>query len=83
MSWIKSEPFVSKNKVIIGIRSEDISPSNSNTSDEFWYFEKNVDLTEPLGTETQLFIKLKNKEIINSIAKINKPRGRLQEIGKL
>ena len=28
-------------------------------------------------------IGIKNKEIINSIAKINKPRGRLQEIGKL
>ena len=54
-----------KNQVVIGIRSEDISPSNSNTSDEFWYFKKNIDLAEPLGTETQLFIKLKNKEIIS------------------
>ena len=61
----KASLLSQKNKVIIGIRSEDISPSNSNTSDEFWCFEKNIDLAEPLGTETQLFIKLKNKEIIS------------------
>ena len=28
-------------------------------------FEKNIDLVEPLGTETQIFIKLNNKEIIS------------------
>tara|TARA_Y100000590_G_scaffold370453_1_gene432281 strand:+ start:584 stop:1681 length:1098 start_codon:yes stop_codon:yes gene_type:complete len=55
-----------RKKVIIGIRSEDISPSISNNiSDDLWYFEKTIDLAEPLGTETQLFIKLKNKEIIS------------------
>ncbi len=59
----KASLLSQKNKVIIGIRSEDISPSNSNTSDEFWYFEKNIDLAEPLGTETQLFIKLKIKKL--------------------
>ena len=32
---------------------------------EYSEFEKNIDLAEPLGTETQLFIKLKNKEIIS------------------
>ena len=59
--------LLSKRKeVIIGIRSEDISPSISNsTLDDLWYFEKTIDLAEPLGTETQLFIKLKNKEIIS------------------
>ena len=61
----KASLLSQKNQVMIGIRSEDISPSNSNTSNEFWYFEKNIDLAEPLGTETQLFIKLKNKEIIS------------------
>ena len=61
----KASLLSQKNQVMIGIRSEDISPSNSNTSDEFWYFKKNIDLVEPLGTETQLFIKLKNKEIIS------------------
>ena len=55
-----------RNKVIVGIRSEDISPSISNNEKEdLWHFEKNVELAEPLGTETQLFIKLKNKEIIS------------------
>ena len=36
--------------------------------DEIYFeipIEKNIDLAEPLGTETQLFIKLKNKEIIS------------------
>ena len=61
----KASLLSQKNQVMIGIRSEDISPSNSNTSDEFWCFEKNIDLAEPLGTENQLFIKLKNKEIIS------------------
>ena len=61
----KASLLSQKKQVMIGIRSEDISPSNSNTSDEFWNFEKNIDLAEPLGTETQLFIKLKNKEIIS------------------
>ncbi len=55
-----------KDKAIIGIRSEDISPSiSNNTTDDLWNFEKKIELAEPLGTETQLFIKLKNREIIS------------------
>ena len=54
-------------KVVIGIRAEDIVPSdNAITSNNAnWTFEKIIDLAEPLGTETQLFFKLNNKEIIS------------------
>ena len=54
-------------KVLIGIRAEDIVPSdNAITSNNVnWTFEKIIDLAEPLGTETQLFFKLNNKEIIS------------------
>ena len=54
-------------KVLIGIRAEDIIPSdNAITSNNTnWTFEKIIDLAEPLGTETQLFFKLNNKEIIS------------------
>ncbi len=55
-----------KENVIIGIRPEDITPTiSSNSSENIWNFEKNIDLVEPLGTETQIFIKLNNKEIIS------------------
>ena len=55
-----------KEKIILGIRSEDIVPkiSNNNQSN-LWNFEKKIDLSEPLGTETQLFFRLGNKEIIS------------------
>ena len=55
-----------KEKIILGIRSEDIIPkiSNNNQSN-LWNFEKKIDLSEPLGTETQLFFRLGNKEIIS------------------
>ena len=36
---------------------------NINTS--FWSFKRNVDIVEPLGTETQLFITINDKEIIS------------------
>jgi len=54
-------------KVIIGIRAEDIVPFNKNSleSEEAWFFEKTIELAEPLGTETQLFFKLRNIEIIS------------------
>ena len=32
---------------------------------QVWSFEQSIDLAEPLGTETQLFFKLNNKEIIS------------------
>ena len=56
-----------KEKIIIGIRSEDIVPkiSQNNQSGFFWNFDKVIDLSEPLGTETQLFFKLGEKEIIS------------------
>tara|TARA_B100001996_G_scaffold371520_1_gene346946 strand:- start:136 stop:1230 length:1095 start_codon:yes stop_codon:yes gene_type:complete len=55
-----------KKKIIIGIRSEDIVPQISpNYGSEFWNFNKKIDLSEPLGTETQLFFKLGAKEIIS------------------
>jgi len=55
-----------KEKIILGIRSEDIIPkiSNNNQSN-LWNFEKKIDLSEPLGTETQLFFRLGKKEIIS------------------
>jgi len=54
-------------KVIVGIRAEDIVPLNSHTlkSEEAWFFEKTIELAEPLGTETQLFFQLSNIEIIS------------------
>ena len=54
-------------KVIIGIRAEDIVPFNKNSleSEEAWFFEKTIELAEPLGTETQLFFKLRDIEIIS------------------
>ena len=63
---LKENSIKDKNKVLVGIRSEDLSPSQSqNNLENFWEFEKIIDLAEPLGTETQLFIKLQNKEIIS------------------
>ncbi len=54
-------------KVIVGIRAEDIVPvkSNYNEKNSLWTFNKEIDLAEPLGTETQLFFKLQNQEIIS------------------
>jgi len=54
-------------KVIVGIRAEDIVPLNTHSlkSEEAWFFEKTIELAEPLGTETQLFFKLNNIEIIS------------------
>ena len=53
--------------VIVGIRAEDIVPisDNSNEKSLSWSFSKEIDLAEPLGTETQLFFKLQNQEIIS------------------
>ena len=55
-----------KNKIYLGIRAEDIIPkeSNDNLSNN-WCFQKSINLAEPLGTETQLFFTIKNKEIIS------------------
>ena len=55
-----------KNKIYLGIRAEDIMPkvSNDNLSNN-WCFQKSINLAEPLGTETQLFFTIKNKEIIS------------------
>ncbi len=54
-------------KVIVGIRAEDIVPvkSISNEKKSLWTFNKEIDLAEPLGTETQLFFKIQNQEIIS------------------
>ena len=54
-------------KVIVGIRAEDIVPIKniSNEQNALWTFSKEIDLAEPLGTETQLFFKLQNQEIIS------------------
>ena len=53
--------------VIVGIRAEDIVPVIDNLKENnfSWKFSKEIDLAEPLGTETQLFFKLQNKEIIS------------------
>ena len=63
----KKEKLLNSSKVFVGIRAEDIVPSENSTVKEKkgWNFEKSIDLAEPLGTETQLFFKLNNKEIIS------------------
>jgi len=63
----KKDILSKSSKVYVGIRAEDIVPSeNSNNNEKKgWNFEKSIDLAEPLGTETQLFFKLNNKEIIS------------------
>ena len=53
-----------KNSVFLGIRAEDIMPVDKIENSKFWSFKKNIDIVEPLGTETQLFITINNKEII-------------------
>ncbi len=54
-----------KKNIFLGIRAEDIMPIDNNTNTSFWSFKRNVDIVEPLGTETQLFITINNKEIIS------------------
>ena len=55
-----------KNKIYLGIRAEDIMPKESNENPtNNWCFQKSINLAEPLGTETQLFFTIKNKEIIS------------------
>ena len=63
----KKEKLLNANKVFVGIRAEDIVPKeNFNDREKLgWSFEKSIDLAEPLGTETQLFFKLNQKEIIS------------------
>ena len=62
----KKHLIIEKDKVYVGIRSEDINPKQeSNVSDSMWNFNKKVELSEPLGTETQLFLDLNGKEIIS------------------
>ena len=53
-----------RNSVFLGIRAEDIMPVDKFENSKFWSFKKNIDIVEPLGTETQLFITINNKEII-------------------
>ena len=54
-----------KKNIFLGIRAEDIMPVDNNTNTSFWSFKRNVDIVEPLGTETQLFITINDKEIIS------------------
>ena len=54
-----------KKNIFLGIRAEDIMPVDNNTNTSFWFFKRNVDIVEPLGTETQLFITINDKEIIS------------------
>ena len=54
-----------KKNIFLGIRAEDIMPVDNNTNTTFWSFKRNVDIVEPLGTETQLFITINDKEIIS------------------
>ena len=62
----KQKKVNNEEKVLIGIRAEDISATDQRENNpNSWYFEKNIELSEPLGTETQLFLKLNNKEIIS------------------
>ena len=63
----KKDKLEKSSKVFVGIRAEDIVPSENSTDLEKkgWNFEKLIELAEPLGTETQLFFKLNNKEVIS------------------
>ena len=63
----KKNKIKGSKKVIVGIRAEDIVPLHETSVkvDNSWFFEKSIELAEPLGTETQLFFKLNNKEIIS------------------
>lgn len=63
----KKDKLEKSSKVFVGIRAEDIVPSENSTDLEKkgWNFEKVIELAEPLGTETQLFFKLNNKEVIS------------------
>ena len=62
----KKQLFATKEKVYIGIRSEDINPKQDrSTSELIWSFNRKVELSEPLGTETQLFLDMNGKEIIS------------------
>ena len=54
-----------KKNIFLGIRAEDIMPVDNNMNSSLWSFKKNVDIVEPLGTETQLFITINDKEIIS------------------
>ena len=66
--FFKAFPKLKKSpKVYVGIRAEDIVPSENSTDAEKkgWNFEKSIDLAEPLGTETQLFFKLNDKDVIS------------------
>ena len=54
-----------KKNIFLGIRAEDIMPVDNNTNSSFLSFKRNVDIVEPLGTETQLFITINDKEIIS------------------
>ena len=54
-----------KKNIFLGIRAEDIMPVENNINTSFWSFKRNVDIVEPLGTETQLFITINDKEIIS------------------
>ena len=62
----KEKSIADKEKILFGVRAEDIHPfDHSNNVQDHWEFSKNIDLSEPLGTETQLFITINNKEIIS------------------
>ena len=62
----KKEILSKMDKVYLGIRSEDIMPLESHEiNKKNWSFRKEIDLAEPLGTETQLFLKLMGKEVIS------------------
>ena len=62
----KKESLSKMKKIFLGIRAEDIMPiEKENLIHKSWSFQKEIELAEPLGTETQLFFKLKGKEVIS------------------
>ena len=61
----QKDKLQNKKNIFLGIRAEDIMPVDNNTNTSFWSFKRNVDIVEPLGTETQLFITINDKEIIS------------------
>ena len=62
----KKHLIAEKEKIYVGIRSEDINPKHlSIPNASIWNFNKKVELSEPLGTETQIFLEMNGKEIIS------------------
>jgi len=61
----KRDDVQSGSNLTIGLRAEDIMPDGHSVTDdvEGWHFERPIQIAEPLGTETLLFMELGGTEI--------------------